>query len=429
MPFEVIMPQFGESVNEGTITRWMKAPGERVEEHEALLEINTDKVDAEVTCPGPGILLEIFVPAGQTVQAGTVLAVIGQPGEDLSALRAQQSNPIKDLPQEPAPVPPGPPLAGKPHAESHAQTAGKVTARQPVRMGRDEALGFISPLVAKMAAEHTVDLHQVRGSGLTGRITRDDLVAFIRDHPGLSASAQGTAPENAQPEDEILPLSLVRRRIAEHMVMSERTSPHVTTVMEADLKLVIEHRQAHKDDYAKQGVRLTLSSYFIAAAASALNAFPLVNASWSEAGIVLHRQINIGMAVARDEGLIVPVIRQAGKLSLLDLSRAVNDLADRARTQQLSPADVQGGTFTISNHGVTGSLVATPIIHQPQCAILGVGAVQKRPMVVQVDGEDAISIRSMVYLSLTFDHRILDGAAADHFLAKVVKSLQTWNEA
>ena len=428
MPVQVVMPQFGESVNEGTITRWMKAPGEWVEEHEALLEVNTDKVDAEVTSPAEGVLLGIFVPEGQTVQAGTILGAIGAPGEELAAVREAHSNDKKGMPKETTRSRIEPASETGTPEMSVGTAALKPTARQPVRMGRDEELGFISPLVARMAADYAVDLGQVRGSGLAGRITKDDLLRFIQDHPGQSKSAGEEGSGHTLPEDEILPISPVRRRIAEHMVLSVRTSPHVTTVMEADLKRVIEHRQAHKETFARAGVRLTFSSYFIAAAAAALRAFPIVNASWSEQGIVLHRQIHIGMAVALDKGLIVPVIRHVGSLGLIELARKVNDLADRARTGQLSPAEVQGGTFTITNHGVSGSLVAMPIIHQPQCAILGVGAIQKRPVVVSVDGEDAIAIRTMVYLSLTFDHRILDGAQADDFLAKVVKSLQTWND-
>jgi len=423
MPVQVVMPQFGESVNEGTITRWMKAAGERVDEHEALLEVNTDKVDAEVTSPAEGLLLEIFVPEGEMVQAGTILAVIGAPGEDLTLIRAAVSSQREEPSTDRTSVQVE--LTRKMGAEA---AAGRVPAKQAVRMGRNAGLGFISPLVARMAADHDVDLHQVRGSGLAGRITKDDLLKFLQDHPEIPDSAQGAESGIGLSEDEILPISPVRRRIAEHMVLSVQTSPHVTTVMEADLKRVIEHRQTHREAFARAGVRLTYSSYFIAAAAAALGAFPAVNASWNEKGIVLHRQIHIGMAVAVENGLIVPVIRQADSLNLIELARKVEDLANRARIGRLTPAEVQGGTFTITNHGITGSLVATPIIYQPQCAILGVGAIQKRPVVVTVDGEDALAIRTMVYLSLTFDHRILDGAEADHFLAKVVKSLQTWNE-
>jgi 2-oxoglutarate dehydrogenase E2 component (dihydrolipoamide succinyltransferase) len=228
------------------------------------------------------------------------------------------------------------------------------------------------------------------------------------------------------PGDEIRPLSAIRRRIAEHMVHSERTAPHVTTVMEADLSRVTAHRQAHKESFARSGVNLTYTAYFVRAAVVALQAFPLVNSSWRPQGILLHRQINLGLATALDDGLIVPVIHQADALSLLGLARSINDLAERARSRKLLPEEVQNGTFTITNHGVSGSLFATPIINQPQCAILGVGAIQKRPVVVELHGADALAIRPMVYLSLTFDHRILDGAVADHFLAMVGSTLESW---
>jgi len=437
MAVQILMPQFGESVVEGTITKWLKSVGERVEEFEPLLEVNTDKVDTEVPSPAAGTLLAVLVPEGTTVRAGTPLAWIGEAGELLDEA-AGVSAATMDIGERPA--------------------------------------GFISPLVRRIAREHQVDLRLVQGSGEKGRITKKDIQAYIekRDRAGeagklvqpavppataaealeglpvspsiepqqvarpmratgaeLTPSPPLSAPvEEISPSAEtLLPLNPVRRAIAEHMVISKRTSPHVTTVMEADLSRVTAHRQSNKEAFARDGVNLTFTAYFIAAAVQALKAHPLVNSSWSEEGILLHRQINIGMATSLgEEGLIVPVIKDADRLSLLGLARAINDLAARARQKKLQPEEVKGGTFTVTNHGVTGSLFATPIINQPQCAILGVGAIQKRAVVVShPELGDVIAIRPMVYLSLTFDHRILDGAAADNFLRKVVELLENWS--
>jgi 2-oxoglutarate dehydrogenase E2 component (dihydrolipoamide succinyltransferase) len=307
----------------------------------------------------------------------------------------------------------------------------------PVR-SRGE-LGFISPVVAKIASEQGVDLFQVKGTGQGGRITKKDILAYIESRgPSITAAMAPAAPGPTVPAaitpaagpipGEIVPLNAVRRAIAEHMVLSKHTSPHVTTVMEADLSRVVAHRQANKDDFARDGANLTFTAYFVAAAAAALRLYPIVNSSFMEQGVLLRREINIGVAASLGEaGLIVPVIKGADGLSLLGLARAVNDLANRARARQLKPDEVQGGTFTITNHGVSGSLFATPIINQPQCAILGVGVIQKRVVVVS-DPElgDSLSIRPMAYLTLTFDHRILDGALADYFLGKVVDVLQNW---
>ncbi len=340
------------------------------------------------------------------------------------------------------------PLAAASQMMVREGESGLIGIKSPVRFGPDPELGFISPIVARLAAEHQLDLHQVPGSGLHGRITKQDVLDYLErkaaggealaESPGLAqvtrptaavisstpASTSAYAPFSL-PGDEILPLTPVRRAVAEHMVFSERTSPHVTTVMEADLSRVIAHRQANKDAFARDGVNLTFTAYFTAAAVAALKAFPIVNSSWSEQGIIIHHTINIGMATSLGEGgLIVPVIKGAESLSLLGLARSINDLAGRARARQLKPDEVKGGTFTITNHGITGSLFAAPIINQPQCAILGVGAVQKRVVVTtDASGSDALVIRPMVYLSLTFDHRILDGALGDMFLAKVVELL------
>jgi 2-oxoglutarate dehydrogenase E2 component (dihydrolipoamide succinyltransferase) len=280
-----------------------------------------------------------------------------------------------------------------------------------------------------MTAEHGLDLSQIQGTGREGRITKQDVLAHLAAGPRGAAPAPETRagaqasppPRSPGAPGELLTLSPVRKAIADHMVRSKHTSPHVTTVMEADLSQMVAHRAAHKASYARDGVNLTFTAYFVSAAIAALKAYPLVNSSWTEAGVQLHREINIGMATSLgEEGLIVPVIKGGDSLSLLGIARAVNDLAERARAKKLQPDEVRGGTFTITNHGTSGSLFATPIINQPQCAILGVGVIQKRVVVIQ----DAIAIRPMVYLSLTFDHRILDGAIADYFLGTVVKTLQ-----
>jgi 2-oxoglutarate dehydrogenase E2 component (dihydrolipoamide succinyltransferase) len=321
--------------------------------------------------------------------------------------------------------------------------------------------GFISPVVARLAAEHGVDLSQVKGTGQGGRITKNDVLAYIEARqraavpaapvppaaavtppapsvpPAAAAtpSAPPVPPPAAAPrpipalQSELIPHTLMRRQIAEHMVMSKHTSPHVLTVMEADMSRVIAHRNAHKEQFARDGVHLTYTAYFIAAVVAALKAYPIVNSSWTDEGLLVHKEINIGMATSLgEEGLIVPVIKHADTLSLLGLARAINDLASRARAKKLQPDEVKGGTFTITNHGISGSLFAFPIINQPQCGILGVGALHKRPIVItDAEGNDSIAIRPMVYLSFVFDHRILDGASADWFLMKVKQTLENWS--
>jgi 2-oxoglutarate dehydrogenase E2 component (dihydrolipoamide succinyltransferase) len=425
MATQVIMPQLGESVVEGTVSKWLKAEGQTVSEFEPLLEVNTDKVDTEIPSPASGVLLRVLVPEGQTVQAGTVLAMIGAAGEVLpEGITA--------------------PAVAHPAASAKAPaSAAAAPARAPAERSD---LGFISPVVAKIAAEYQVDLAQVRGSGAGGRITKKDVLAHVRGLPAVAPSApaweQPASGELFRPTEEVfgskmpsstpapgqaIPHDSVRRQIAEHMLRSRRTSPHVTTVMEADLSRVVAHRQAQKEIFARDGVDLTFSAYFVAAAVAALKAVPWVNASWSDEGIVLHRQVHVGVAVSLGEqGLIVPVIKDADQKSLLAVAAAIKDLATRARARQLRPDEVQGGTFTITNHGVSGSLFATPIINQPQAGILGVGKIHKRVVVVETPGADAFAIRPMAYLTLTFDHRMLDGAVADRFLAAVVERLEQW---
>ena len=421
MPTKVVMPQLGESIVEGTVVKWLKAQGERIQNLESLLEVETDKVVSEIPSPAGGVVLAILVPEGTTVKAGTIIAWIGQPGEAL-------------------PVVDGAPLTPS------VQTVASAPA--PASLP-EKALGFISPVVAKIARERQVDLTRIKGTGQGGRITKKDILAYLESAPQGGAAiwetpadgdlfrptelvfgphpAQSTPQPSPRPpaasRDRLIPHTSIRRAIAEHMLLSRQVAPHVTTVMEADLSRIVAHRAANQDLFARDGVRLTFTAYFVAASVAALKAYPLVNASWAEEGVHLHPAIHIGLATSLgEEGLIVPVIKDADGLSLLGIGRAVNDLSDRARAKKLQPEEVKGGTFTITNHGTSGSLFATPIINQPQSAILGVGVIQKRAVVVN----DAIAIRPMVYLSLTFDHRLLDGASGDWFLAKVKESLEGW---
>lgn len=432
MATQVIMPQLGESVVEGTVTKWLKQKGDPVQELEALLEVNTDKVETEIPSPARGVLLEILVPEGTTVQAGTVLAWIGEPGEP--------------LPQEAVPAPQ--------KQEPDPQVLDLTQPTQSSALAQATELGFISPVVARMAKEYQIDLTRVKGTGQGGRITKKDLLMYLESRQKDVAPTEpqqiwetpadgdlfrptelvlGQAPPSPAPlpplGGRLLPLDAMRKAIAEHMIASKRTAAHVTTVMEADLSRVVAHRAEHQTEFAQQGARLTYTVYFALATIAALKAYPIVNSSFTAEGILIHPQINLGIATSLgDAGLIVPVIKHADSLSLLGLARAINDLAQRARNRQLKPDEVKGGTFTITNHGVSGSLFATPIIHQPQCAILGIGAIQKRVVVREDEfGNDTLAIRPMVYLSLTFDHRILDGAAADAFLGKVVEELEKFS--
>jgi 2-oxoglutarate dehydrogenase dihydrolipoamide succinyltransferase (E2 component) len=438
MPTKVLMPQLGELVDEGTLSKWLKSEGDHVDEYEPLLEVNTDKVDSEIPSPAEGVLLKILVPEGTTIEAGTLLAWIGEQGE---AVPTEPQAPSEEMVAEakkpqPAAASGAAPAAEKKETEPPRETARDVVAEAPPP-GRDRELGFISPVVARIAGEENVDLYQVEGTGQGGRITKKDVLAYLEKRaegkPVQPAAAPAPMPSPAPAKTppaipspapgEVIPLDPVRKAIADHMVLSKHTSPHVTTVMEVDLKRVVEHRQANKQAFARDGVNLTFTAYFVSAVVAALREYPIVNSSWSDEGIRIHRQINIGMATSMGEaGLIVPVIKNADTLSLLGLASAINDLATRARNRQLKPDEVKGGTFTITNHGTSGSLFATPIINQPQCGILGVGVIQKRVVVI----EDAIAIRPMAYMTLTFDHRILDGAIADYFLGKVVEYLQNW---
>jgi 2-oxoglutarate dehydrogenase E2 component (dihydrolipoamide succinyltransferase) len=403
MPTEITMPQLGESVPEGTVRRWLKQPGEPVEQDEPLLEITTDKIDTELPAPAAGTLLEICVPAGATVRVGTRLGLVGEATE-LSSERQPERWP-------------------SPNGESSAP-------RKP----------RLSPVVARMVAAHDLDVAQITGTGVGGRVSKQDVLRFLEQRQSQSTSLpeQPPAPPDAPapigadpppdlpPDADLLPLTPQRRVIAEHMLHAVRTIPHVTTVMEVDLSRVLAHREQQQAAFAQQGVRLTLTAYLVQAAVSALAVVPSLNGRFTAAGIVQHRRKHIGVAVALSEGLIVPVIHDADEKNLLGLARAVGDLTARARNQRLRPDETQGGTFTITNHGVSGSLFATPIINQGQGGILGVGAVQKRPVVITQGGSDAIAIRPVCYCSLTFDHRLCDGATADAFLSACKRFLEAY---
>jgi len=410
---DVVMPQMGESIVEGTLTKWLKKPGEHVERDEPLFEISTDKVDTEIPSPAAGTLSEVLVEEGKTVGINTVVARIS----DGAAAPAPQAAP------QPPSQPPAP--AAPPEEPS-------------------EAAGPLSPLVRRMAKENNIDLSKVKGTGAGGRITKQDVEAYLAQQqaapaaPAVSAAAAPpprpaptqaptyTAPAASSPgKVRIEPMSAMRLKIAEHMVMSKRTSAHVTTIHKVDITKVTKIRERQKADFqARNGFSLTYLPFVVRATVEALRAFPIVNASIDGNNIIYHNEINIGIAVALENGLIVPVIRNADEKNVLGLQRAIVDLAARARSRQLKPDEVQGGTFSITNFGSFGSVFATPVINQPQVAILGVGIVEKTPVVI----DDAIGIRSISYLSLTFDHRLVDGALADQFTAKVKSVLENWSE-
>jgi 2-oxoisovalerate dehydrogenase E2 component (dihydrolipoyl transacylase) len=404
MATKVLVPRLGEGVDELTVVKWLKTEGSPVKELESLLEVETDKVVTEIPSPATGIVLKILVPADTSAQVGEIMAWIGQAGESIPALTGQSPE--------------------KPAARLESQDQDEKLAASVSTQGVRGSPRFLSPVVRKIVVENNLDLSRVRGTGLNGRITKQDVLASLeKPHEGqnkgkFSPGAGGT----------LLPVSSVRRQIAERMLQSRDTSPHVLTVMEADMSRVAAHRTTNKASFSADGVNLTYTAYFISAIASGLKAFPLVNASWTDEGILLHPEVNVGMATSLgEEGLIVPVLRRADELSLLGIARAVNDLSERARTKKLLPEEVREGTFTLTNHGTSGSLFSMPIINQPQVGILGVGAIQKRAVVVtDAAGNDAIAIIPMVYLSFVFDHRILDGASADAFLGNVRKTLEDW---
>ena len=411
---EVVMPQMGESLVEGTITKWLKQPGERVERDEVLFEISTDKVDSEVPAPDSGVLEAVFFPEGETVGINTVVAVIGDGSRIGRHGSPTAPQPDSQVEAPPAPSPPPAPSAVEPREPPPAP---------PKRI-------HSSPLVRRIAREKGIDLSAVgKGSGAGGRITKKDILAYVERQEravssGLPATAFPDVPESRFGQFDVEPLSAMRVSIAEHMVRTKRVSPHVSAIHRADCTRIARERSAAKDRFlAQNGTKLTYMPFFLQAVASALKAYPLVNSSLDGRNVIRHREINIGFAVALDWGLIVPVIRNADEKSLLGLQRSVNDLAARARSKALKPDEISEGTFSISNYGSYNSLLATPAINQPQVAILGIGAVTKTPVVIN----DAIAIRSMSYLTLSFDHRVIDGATGALFLEHVREIIESWN--
>ncbi len=472
MATEIVMPQMGESIAEGTITKWLKNVGDRVERDEPLFEISTDKVDAEIPSPAAGVLTEILFKEGDTVEVNKVIAMLDGAGAGASAPAATPASEAPAPPPaaaveasahaqeaetpapramtdqapeevEPAPAPPAkvsttpaPPPAAAPTIARTSET-GDATVEE---LRRTKS----SPLVRRIASEHGIDIARLEGTGMSGRVTKNDILSFIEAGPA-TATPTATAPQKTaqqQPAqatataalppakpiegDRVEQMSVMRKKIAEHMVLSRRTSAHVTTVYEIDMTKIARLRDQHKASFLERtGTKLTFMPFIFQALTIGIRKFPIFNAQLSGDQIIYKRDINLGMAVALDWGLIVPVIKRADDLSISGLARAANDLADRARTKQLKPDEVAGGTFTVTNPGVFGGLFGTPIINQPQVAILGVGKIEKRPRVMTSnDGEDYIAVRWLAYFALSFDHRIIDGADAERFLAFVKELLE-----
>jgi len=440
MAVDVIMPQMGESIFEGTITKWLKKPGDKIERDEPLFEISTDKVDAEIPAPTAGVLKEIRVTEGQTVPVQTVVAVIDATGASGAAV-APSSAPTKGEAPKPAPTSAAPPAAKPsgptPPASTKPVPSAPATSSQRAAAGDNGQKVRSSPLVRRIAREHNIDLKQVPGTGAGGRVSKRDILAAVEGggteaRPAAGGAAAHAALETAVPPEkmyfgryEVQPMSVMRQKIAEHMVLSKRVSPHVYSIDEVDVTRIATLRAKTKDKFEQTtGTKLSFMPFFIRAAVEGLRAYPTVNASVDGTNIVLHKECNIGIAVALDWGLIVPVIKDAEEKNFLGLARAVNDLAERARSKKLKPEEVAESTFSITNPGVFGGLFGLPVINQPNVAILGLGAIEKRPVVV----EDAIAIRSMVYLTLSYDHRVVDGAIAHQFMGKVKQTLENWNE-
>lgn len=439
MPTDVVMPQMGESIFEGTITKWLKKPGEKVQRDEPLFEISTDKVDAEIPAPASGVLKEITVPEGSTVQVNSIVGVIDADGAGTAPVAAQSA------PVEPVPAPAAAPQTTPPpfpaERMGHPAPSEPSPSREPEEAEEGERVRS-SPLVRKIAKEHDVDLNQVPGTGLGGRITKDDILKFVEQHPAGAPAAKAPAPSAPpapavaasrapQPQPgEVVPMSQMRKIIAERMVESKRTSAHVHTVYEVDMTRVMNMRAKMKHDFEQRtGNKLTPMPFFCRAALHGIRKWPIINASVEGESVRYHRTVNIGIAVALDWGLIVPVIKNAEELNFLGLQRAISDVADRARAKKLKPEDVQGGTFTITNPGSFGQMFGLPIIMQPQVAIMGIGSIKKQPVVITDDnGLDSIAIRAICHLTLGYDHRIIDGAVADQFLRDVAAYLENWNE-
>jgi len=431
MPTDIVMPQMGESIFEGTITKWLKKPGDKVQRDEPLFEISTDKVDAEIPAPAAGILQDIKVAEGATVQVNTVVGTISAEGES----RAPKSAPAAGPPQT-AP-------ATKESSQPRSSAAPPESKPAPQTPPVEEDHARSSPLVRKIAREHNVDLMNVSGTGLGGRITKQDITAFLeRNQASPAAATTHSAPAPVAKSDvavssapasvpgDLVPMTQMRKIIAQRMIESRRTSAHVHCMFEVDLNRIVYLRNKNKSAFEKRhGARLTFMPFFARAVIITLQQFPIVNASIEGESIRYHRHVNLGVAVALDWGLIVPVLKNAGELNFLGLQRGISDLGERARGKKLKPEEVEGSTFTITNPGQFGAVFGLPIINQPNAAILGVGGITKSPVVVtDEDGNDSIAIRSLVHLTLGYDHRLIDGAVADQFMAQLKKTLENWSE-
>ncbi|MGI8742534.1 MAG: 2-oxoglutarate dehydrogenase, E2 component, dihydrolipoamide succinyltransferase [Bryobacteraceae bacterium] len=466
---DIVMPQMGESIVEGTLTKWLKKKGDRVERDEPLFEISTDKVDTEIPAPAAGVLSEVLVEEGKTVAISTVVGKIdenagngagpaapatGAPGPAVEPGPQKREEAAKktDVGPSVAAKTPEPPSSGTAPKEPVASSAGPYPIPTPEpqppqpQPEPDVPNGPLSPLVRKMSREYNIDLRQVKGTGAGGRITKQDLESYMSAQGAktMAQSAQIPAPPPPQPAQPVQqpqpaqtqpatqmartrvePMSSMRQKIAEHMVLSKRTSAHVTTVHRVDMTKVAKMRDRHKAEFQQRhGFSLTFLPFVTRAAVEAIRSYPILNASIEGTNILYHNDINVGIAVALENGLIVPVIRNADEKNVIGLQRSIVDLSTRARSRQLKPDEVQGGTFSITNFGSFGSVFATPVINQPQVAILGVGTVEKVPVVI----DDAIGIRSQCFLALTFDHRLIDGALADQFTGKVKAALENWSE-
>ena len=430
MPTDVVMPQMGESIAEGTIVRWIKKVGDKVDRDEPLFEISTDKVDAEIPSPAAGVVSEIRVKEGETVAVNSVVAVIGQAGEAVAAKEPMAADAKPAQPPKPSAQADGSPASARASASAPAAAQGASAGQAASPTTEDAIRQRSSPLVRKIAQEHNVDISHIQGSGIAGRVTKEDILAYVAGQEGQEGRQPAVQKPAAPPfkpgaSDRVEKMSVMRKKIAEHMIVSRRTSAHVHSVFEVNFGRIAQIRQAKKAEYERAGVKLTYLSFIVKAAVDALREVPIVNASIDGENVVYHKDINVGIAVALDWGLIVPVVKNAGERNLLGLSKSIADLAARARSKQLKPDEVTGGTFTITNPGVFGALFGTPIINQPQVAILGVGNIEKRAVVI----DDAIAIRPMAYLTLGYDHRLIDGVIADEYMSHVKRALENWDPA
>jgi len=431
MPTDIVMPQMGESIVEGTITKWLKKPGDKVQRDEPLFEISTDKVDAEIPAPASGVLQDIRVSEGSTVQVNTIVGTIAADGEAAAPAKSASPQAAADKKKEPAPA--------------SSQPEPVAEAKEPAAEEGDEHARS-SPLVRKIARDNNINLAKVAGTGLGGRITKQDIQAFIDGNqsapspvsappparPAAAASAPSPSPRPVPVAipGELVPLTNMRKIIAQRMIESRRTSAHVHCMYEVDFSRIVNLRNKNKAGFEQRhGARLTFMPFFVRAAIIALQQFPIINASLEGEGIRYHRHVNVGIAVALDWGLIVPVLKGADELNFLGMQRGITDLGERARNKKLKPDEVDGSTFTVTNPGQFGAVFGLPIINQPNSAIMGVGGITKQPLVITDDqGSDSIAIRSVVHLTLGYDHRLIDGAVADQFMALVKKTLENWSE-